>query len=64
MVTGDRERQDSRTPMLACVWQHIRLKLSTQGSLVLTCSCTFFGQEFLCYFGGGHLALWCPWVVS
>lgn len=52
MVTGDREGQDSWTAMLACVWQLVRLKLSTQGSLVLTCSCTFFDQGFPCYFWG------------
>lgn len=52
MVTGDRERQDSWTAMLACVRQLVKLDLSTQGSLVLTCSCTFLGQGFPCYFAG------------
>lgn len=52
MVTGDRERQDSWTAMLACVQKNVRLKLSIQGSLILPCSCTFFGQGFPFYFGG------------
>lgn len=52
MVTGDRERQDSWAATLACAWQLVRLGLNTQIGLVSTCSCTFFGQGFPCYFWG------------
>lgn len=43
MVTGDRERQDSRAAMPACAWQLVRLGLNAQVGLVFTCSRMFFG---------------------